>query len=207
MPDRASRLVAQLKALLPGPQRQLDVLPAKRGERFVKAAEGEKFFAVEERRPAGGKQREPGTESCGWRRDEIAPVDAEKAAAELAQLARAREDVRIVVVDLAGHGEYPRRDKVRGQRRQGSRLERDVVIHHVDQRVARSPDSPVRGWRKPNRSRALAAAFKTRVRKLRGKPGAGVVLAGVVCDDNLRGLPAGGFERDGGGNNGRQEPL
>src|SRR6266566_4567309 len=110
MPDRASRLVTQLKAPLPGPQRQLDILPPKRGERFVK--------------PAGGKQREPGTETFGRRRDEITPVDAEKAAAELAQLARAREDARIVVVHLAGHGKYPRRNEVRGQGRQGSRLER-----------------------------------------------------------------------------------
>src|SRR5437016_10051305 len=191
MPDRASWLVAQLKALLPGPQRQLDVLPAKGGERFVEAAEGEEFFAVKEGRPAGGKQCEPGTGSFGWRRDEIAPVDAEKAAAELAQLGRAREDAGVVVVHLAGHGEYPRRNKVSGQRRQGSRLERDVVIHHVDQRVARRPDSPVRGRGKANGSRALAAPFKTRVRKLRGKPGASIVRAGVVRDDDLRGLSAG----------------
>src|SRR5439155_26098091 len=133
MPDRASRLVTQLKAPLPGPQRQLDTLPPKRGKRFVKSAEGEEFFAVEERRPAGGKQREPGTETFGWRRDEIAPVDAKKAAAELAQLARTRQDAGIVVVHLAGHREYPRRDKVSGQRRQGRRVKRDVVIHHVNQ--------------------------------------------------------------------------
>src|SRR4029077_11691623 len=121
-------------------------------------------------------------------------MNAKKAAPKSASLSRSAEHAGGKVIGVAGGGKDAGILEVRGQRRQRRARQGHVIIHQINQRKTRRSHAAIRRRRDTLLARA---ALEAHFWPMGSQPWLAIIAAGIVGDENFRGLAAGGLESPG----------